>query len=139
MKNPPPDYSTSSRGQRPQSGWNSQVTCRMEGQSRVELLSLACGRVPELQTPKSQTLNSLMLRPRTAEEHGNRMNLQGPMETSALLRTCSHVLQQIQRSPVCRWSRSATQRVQRTYIVECRVSILGITIMIWGSIPHTST
>ena len=24
-------------------------------------------------------------------------------------------------------------------MVECRVSILGITIMIWGSIPHNST
>ena len=32
-----------------------------------------------------------------------------------------------------------TQRVQSTYIVECRVSILGIVIMIWGSIPHNST
>ena len=31
-----------------------------------------------------------------------------------------------------------TQRVQSTYIVECRVSILGIPIMIWGSIPHNS-
>ena len=31
------------------------------------------------------------------------------------------------------------QRVQGTSIVECRVSILGITIMIWGSIPHNST
>ena len=25
------------------------------------------------------------------------------------------------------------------YIVECRVSILGITIMIWDGIPHNST
>ena len=32
-----------------------------------------------------------------------------------------------------------TQRVQSTYVVECRVSILGITIMILGSIPHSST
>ena len=32
-----------------------------------------------------------------------------------------------------------TQRVQSTYMVECRVSILGITIMIWGGIPHNST
>ena len=32
-----------------------------------------------------------------------------------------------------------TQRVQSNYIVECRASILGITIMIWGSIPHNST
>ena len=31
------------------------------------------------------------------------------------------------------------QIVLSTYIVECRVSILGITIMIWESIPHTST
>ena len=23
--------------------------------------------------------------------------------------------------------------------IDCRVSILGITIMIWGSIPHNST
>ena len=23
-----------------------------------------------------------------------------------------------------------------TYMVECRVSMLGITIMIWGSVPH---
>ena len=29
--------------------------------------------------------------------------------------------------------------VQSTYTVECRVSIFGITIMIWGSIPHNST
>ena len=28
-----------------------------------------------------------------------------------------------------------TQRVQSTYMVECRVSVLGIIIMIWGSIP----
>ena len=28
------------------------------------------------------------------------------------------------------------QRVQGTYIVECRVSILGNTIMIWGGIPR---
>ena len=27
----------------------------------------------------------------------------------------------------------------KTYIVECRVSILGITIMIWEGIPHNST
>ena len=26
-----------------------------------------------------------------------------------------------------------------THVVECRVSILGITIMIWGSIPYNST
>ena len=32
-----------------------------------------------------------------------------------------------------------TQRVLSTYIVECGVSILGITTMIWGSIPHNST
>ena len=32
-----------------------------------------------------------------------------------------------------------TQRVLSTYIIECRVSILGITIMIWGSISHNST
>ena len=32
-----------------------------------------------------------------------------------------------------------TQRVQSTNMVECRVSILGITIMIWGSSPHNST
>ena len=32
-----------------------------------------------------------------------------------------------------------TQRVQSTYMVECRVSILGITIMIWGGIPHNGT
>ena len=32
-----------------------------------------------------------------------------------------------------------TQRVQSTYIVDCRVSILGIHIMIWESIPHKST
>ena len=31
------------------------------------------------------------------------------------------------------------QRVQRTYIVECRVSILGITITLWVSIPHNNT
>ena len=31
------------------------------------------------------------------------------------------------------------QRVQSTYIVECRVSILGIVIMIWESTPHNST
>ena len=29
-----------------------------------------------------------------------------------------------------------TQGVQSTYIVECRVSILGITIMIWEGTPH---
>ena len=32
-----------------------------------------------------------------------------------------------------------SQRVQGTYIVECRVSILGIAIMIWESIPHNTT
>ena len=33
-----------------------------------------------------------------------------------------------------------SQRVQSTYIiVECRVSVLGIVIMIWESIPHNST
>ena len=32
-----------------------------------------------------------------------------------------------------------SQSVLSTYIVECRVSMLGITIMIWGSIPHNST
>ena len=33
-----------------------------------------------------------------------------------------------------------TQSVLGTYIVECRVSIIGMTIMIWGeSIPHSST
>ena len=32
-----------------------------------------------------------------------------------------------------------TQRVLSTNIVECRVSTLGITNMIWGSIPHNST
>ena len=26
-----------------------------------------------------------------------------------------------------------------TYLVECRVSVLGITIMPWGSIPHNCT
>ena len=34
---------------------------------------------------------------------------------------------------------TSTQRVQSTYIVECRVSVLGIVIMIWESIPHNST
>ena len=29
--------------------------------------------------------------------------------------------------------------IQSTYIVECRVSILGITIMIWESIPYNGT
>ena len=33
----------------------------------------------------------------------------------------------------------ATQRVLSTYMVECRVSILGLTIMIWGGMPHNST
>ena len=138
MKNPPPDYSTSSVDNDHSQDGTAKSLAGWRGSQELNYFPWRAAR-PELQTPKSQTLNSLMLRPRTAEEHGNRMNLQGPMETSALLRTCSHVLQQIQRSPVCRWSRSATQRVQRTYIVECRVSILGITIMIWGSIPHTST
>ena len=32
-----------------------------------------------------------------------------------------------------------TDRVLSTSILECRVSISGITIMIWGSIPHIST
>ena len=32
-----------------------------------------------------------------------------------------------------------SQRVQSTYIVECRVSVLGIVVMIWESIPHNST
>ena len=30
-------------------------------------------------------------------------------------------------------------RVQSTYIVGCRVSILGSRIWIWESIPHNST
>ena len=32
-----------------------------------------------------------------------------------------------------------SQRVHSTHGVECRFSISGITIMIWGSIPHNST
>ena len=32
-----------------------------------------------------------------------------------------------------------TQRVQSTYIVECRVSMLGTVVMIWENIPHNST
>ena len=32
-----------------------------------------------------------------------------------------------------------TQRVLSTYMVECRVSILGITIMVREGIPHNST
>ena len=32
-----------------------------------------------------------------------------------------------------------SQRVLSTYMVECRVSIIGITIMLWVSIPHTGT
>ena len=31
-----------------------------------------------------------------------------------------------------------SQRVQFTYMVECRVSILEIAIMISGSMPHNS-
>ena len=31
------------------------------------------------------------------------------------------------------------QRARSTYMVECRVSILGITIMVWEGIPHNST
>ena len=30
-------------------------------------------------------------------------------------------------------------RVLSTYKVECRDSIIGTTIMVWASIPHTST
>ena len=33
----------------------------------------------------------------------------------------------------------ATQRVLSTYIVESRVSIIGITIMVWVSVPHIGT
>ena len=32
-----------------------------------------------------------------------------------------------------------TQRVQSTDIVECRVSVLGVAIMIWGRMPQNST
>ena len=32
-----------------------------------------------------------------------------------------------------------SQRVLSTYMVESRVSVLGVTIMIWGSMPHNST
>ena len=32
-----------------------------------------------------------------------------------------------------------SQRVLSTYMVECRVSILGIIIMVWEGIPHNST
>ena len=30
-----------------------------------------------------------------------------------------------------------SQRVQSTYIVEYRVSILGITVVVWGRVPRT--
>ena len=30
------------------------------------------------------------------------------------------------------------QRVQSNYIVECRVSLVGIAVLIWGSMPHNS-
>ena len=30
------------------------------------------------------------------------------------------------------------RRVQSTYILECRGSIIGIATMIWGSIPHNT-
>ena len=36
-------------------------------------------------------------------------------------------------------SYSVPQKVLSTYMVECRVSILGITIMVWEGIPHNST
>ena len=36
------------------------------------------------------------------------------------------------RSPY--YTPAYSQRVQSSYVVECRVSILGITLMIWGSI-----
>ena len=36
-------------------------------------------------------------------------------------------------------ARAQTPRVLCTYMVECRVSILGITIMSWGSICHNRT
>ena len=29
--------------------------------------------------------------------------------------------------------------VHSTYVVECRVSIVGITIMVWVSVPHIGT
>ena len=32
-----------------------------------------------------------------------------------------------------------SQRVLRTYMVECGVSTCGLAIMIWGSLPHSST
>ena len=32
-----------------------------------------------------------------------------------------------------------SQRVQSTYIVECRDSILRITMMVWRSVPHNGT
>ena len=32
-----------------------------------------------------------------------------------------------------------SQRVLSTYMVECKVSILGITTMVWEGIPHNST
>ena len=46
-----------------------------------------------------------------------------------------HILNQIRR--LC--GSPKTQRVQSTYIVECRVSVLGIGIMIWKTIPHNTT
>ena len=36
-------------------------------------------------------------------------------------------------------SKSLNPRVQSAYIIECRASIFGITLMIWGSIRHNST
>ena len=40
---------------------------------------------------------------------------------------------------VCKLALPLTQRVLSTYIVEGRDSILGITIMVWASIPHIGT
>ena len=39
----------------------------------------------------------------------------------------------------CAVTRPYTQSVLSTYIVESRVSIVGVVIMIWVSIPHIGT
>ena len=43
------------------------------------------------------------------------------------------------RSALGTRNKTPSQRVLSTYMVECKISIFGITIMIWGSMPHNST
>ena len=55
-----------------------------------------------------------------------------PIDIQTYIPTCFLACSQCCSHSFMSWN---SQAVQSTFIVECRVSILGITIMIWRSIP----